>query len=74
MMDAKKPLKASKPLTSIFLAGLIFTIIGFVLLIIFLGGFITLSGISGIFIPFIGVIMIVIGLQLVLMAGKIRKD
>jgi formate hydrogenlyase subunit 3/multisubunit Na+/H+ antiporter MnhD subunit len=73
MMDARAPTRGSKPVSSILWAGLVLAILGFVLLVVFLGGITPTSDVGGFLIPLIGVIMIVFGVQLVLMAGKIRR-
>jgi hypothetical protein len=72
-MESKAPSEASRPVAFIFYAGLIFAIIGFVQLVLFLGGFISTTDIAGFLIPLIGIVMIIMGVQLVLMAGKIRR-
>lgn len=72
-MDARTPSRGSKPVTFILYAGLVFAIIGFIQLILFLGGFISTTDIAGFLIPVIGIVMILMGVQLMLMAGKIRR-
>jgi hypothetical protein len=72
-MGTIRPSRGSRAATYVLLAGVIFIIVGFIMMVLPLGGFISIEGFGEFVVPLIGVVMVMIGVQMVLMAGKMQR-